>query len=489
MNIGIFGGSFNPIHNGHIMLAKKIKELARLDEVWFVVSPHNPLKESDGLMPDEERLHLVETALKDEPGLVASNYEFHLPRPSYMLHTLQNLSKDFPKDKFTLIIGADNWLCFDKWYGYKEILSNYDIVVYPREGAQINANELPHNVRLIDTGLYSVSSTQIREMTREGRSIKHLVPECVARFMKQKNDNTPIISVIIPVYNKAEYVESCIRSVMSQNFDRFEAIVVEDGSTDDSAAICDRMAKEFTHLTVLHPENGGVTAARRIGFERSRGRYITFVDADDMMLPEALHKLYDEILASGADEVVARYIDQHDNLHGHPGGKFVQPSWMTKELLAARADFCVLWAVLFKRELLEGCLNTPRLIRSGEDILMQIECLRKSPKVWFSDEVVYMYNVGLPNDRPLSLDEQMLYDDILKDIFKDEAEEYGPFIVLHQTKMYENFIFKRQFDVKDKYYKFLKSANKKELSLADRIAITLPARLAYFPIAMKKRNK
>lgn len=489
MNIGIFGGSFNPIHNGHIMLARKIKELAGLDEVWFVVSPHNPLKESDGLMPDEERLRLVEAALKDEPGLVASSYEFKLPRPSYMLHTLQCLSKDYPNDKFTLIIGADNWLCFDKWHGYKDIIAAYDIAVYPREGSTIDAATLPPNVTLVDTGLYNVSSTQIRGMVSKGEPIDGLVPECVTRYYSGNYNKNVLISVIIPVYNKAEYVESCIRSVMTQDFDGFEAIAVEDGSTDNSAEICDRLAAEYNNLTVLHPENGGVTAARRIGFERSRGRYVTFVDADDMMLPGALRKLYDEIAASGADEVVARYVDQHDNLCGHPGGTFMEPSWMTKELLAARADFCVLWAVLFRRELLEGCLDTPRLIRSGEDILMQIECLRKNPKVWFSDEVVYMYNVGLPNDRPLSLDEQMLYDDILKDIFKDETEEYAPYIVLHQTKMYENFIFKRQFDVKEKYYKFLKAADKKALSLADRIAVMLPAKLAYYPIAMKKRNK
>ena len=317
------------------------------------------------------------------------------------------------------------------------------------------------------------------------------MPDSIAAYLEGKaiaKEKKPLISVIIPVYNKREYVEDCLNSVLTQDFDCFEVIAVEDGSTDGSGEICDRMAREHPNLTVVHPENGGVTAARRLGFELSKGEFITFVDADDKMLPGALHMLYDEIMATGADEVVARYIDQCDNLCGHEGGQYMQPSWMIKQLLASRADFCVLWAVLFRRKLLEGCLSTPRLIRSGEDILMQIECLLKEPKVWFSDEVVYMYNVGLPNDRPLSLDEQQMYDDILYSIFKDRMEEYAPYIVLHQTKMYENFIYKKQFDVYDKYYKLLRKADKSCLSIADRIAIALPPSIAYYPIAHRKNK-
>lgn len=301
--------------------------------------------------------------------------------------------------------------------------------------------------------------------------------------------NAPVtVSVIIPVYNKAKYVENCIRSVMTQNFDSFEAVVVDDGSTDASGEVCDRLAEEYPNMKVLHTENGGVTAARRRGYEHSQGKFVTFADADDEMLPGALQKLYDCILATDADEVVAKYVDQHGNLCGSEGGRYVEPDWMAKQLLAARADFCVLWAVLFRRELLEGCLNTPRLIRSGEDILMQIECLRKQPKVWFTDEVVYMYNAGLPNDRPLSLDEQMLYDEILKEMFSGSMEEFAQYIVLHQTKMYENFLYKRQFDVFDKYYRQLRHADKCRLSIADRIAVALPPRLAHYPVAWKKRK-
>ncbi len=490
MKIGIFGGSFNPIHNGHIALAKKIKELAGLDEVWFVVSPHNPLKDAERLLPDELRLKMARMALQGEDGLVASDYEFHLPRPSFMANTLKNLCNDYPDYEFTLVIGADNWLCFDKWRKHEFILKNFNIAIYPRENFDINTKELPNNVSLVNTGLYNISSTQIRHLIEEGKEFGDLVPASVAQELKvYGKQNDVLISVIIPVYNKEEYVEACLRSVMTQDFDSFEVIAVEDGSTDRSAQICDRIEKEYSNLTVIHPGNGGVTTARRIGLENSKGKYITFVDSDDMMLPNALRRLYDTIIATGADEVVARYTDQYGKLCGHEGGQYMQPAWMIKQLLASRADFCVLWAVLFRRELLEGCLDTPRLIRSGEDIMMQIKCLKKRPKVWFSDDVVYMYNVGLPNDRPLSLDEQMLYDKILYSVFKDELEEYEPYIILHQTKMYENFIYKKRFDVYEKYYKLLKGANKCKLSIADRIAVALPPRLAHYPIAYKKNKQ
>ncbi len=490
MKIGIFGGSFNPIHNGHIALAKKIKEFAKLDEIWFVVSPHNPLKDTDGLLSDELRLKMVRMALEGEDGLVASDYEFHLPRPSYMANTLRNLHNDYPDYEFTLVIGADNWLCFDKWCEHEFILNNFNIAIYSREDYDINAKELPNNVQLVNTGLYNISSTQIRRLIEKGEDFSNLIPVCVAQELKTySKQNDVLISVIIPVYNKEEYVEACLRSVMTQDFDSFEVIAVEDGSTDRSAQICDTIKKEYPNLTVIHTQNGGVTAARRIGWEHSNGKYITFVDSDDLMLPNALRRLYDTIIATGADEVVARYTDQHGKLGGHEGGQYTQPAWMIKQLMGSRNDFCILWAVLFRKELLEGCLDTPRLIRSGEDIMMQYKCLKKRPKVWFSDDVVYMYNAGLPNDRPLSLEEQTLYDKILYSTFEDELKEYEPYIILHQTKMYENFIYNKQFDAYTKYYKLLKKANKCKLSIADRIAVALPPRIAYYPIAYKKNKQ
>lgn len=184
---GIFGGSFNPIHNGHIALAKRIKQLDRLDEVWFMVSPHNPLKNSGSLLPDVDRLNMVRLALEGEPGLIASDYEFGLPKPSYTLHTLNAIRHDYPDRKFVLIIGADNWECFDRWYGCKEILADYEIAVYPRQGSHIDADCLPHNVKLVDTGLFNVSSTEIRTLLSEGKPADHLMPPQVAQYIEKNH--------------------------------------------------------------------------------------------------------------------------------------------------------------------------------------------------------------------------------------------------------------------------------------------------------------
>lgn len=186
MRIGIFGGSFNPVHSGHIALASKIRELAGLDEVWFVVSPHNPLKTADSLMPDEDRLNMVRLAVGGIEGLVASDYEFHLPQPSYMLHTLQSLRKDYPENSFSLVIGADNWACFDRWLGYREIISDYHIFIYPRKGTKIEVPLLPPTVKLLDTGLYNISSTEIRQKLIEHKSIEGLVPQCVADYLSAR---------------------------------------------------------------------------------------------------------------------------------------------------------------------------------------------------------------------------------------------------------------------------------------------------------------
>lgn len=184
--IGIFGGSFNPIHTGHIHLAKQILQKAKLDEVWFLVSPLNPFKKSStDLLDDHLRLEMAEKALEGETGLVASDYEFHLPKPSYTWSTLQHLSVDYPEYTFSLIIGADNWLAFDRWAKPDFILSHYNIIVYPRKGYEIDASSMPHNVQLVDTELYPVSSTEIRQKVKNGESIEGLVPENITNLVRQ----------------------------------------------------------------------------------------------------------------------------------------------------------------------------------------------------------------------------------------------------------------------------------------------------------------
>ena len=170
--IGIFGGSFNPIHNGHISLAQQLKEKAGLDEVWLMVSPQNPLKQNEDLLDDEKRLEMVRLALEGKKGLIASDYEMHLPKPSYTWNTLQALSKDYPEREFVLMIGGDNWDLFDKWYHAEDIKQNYEIIVYTRTPGE--------------PGFIDISSTNIRQRVKEGKGIKRLVPKAVADYIRKE---------------------------------------------------------------------------------------------------------------------------------------------------------------------------------------------------------------------------------------------------------------------------------------------------------------
>lgn len=174
---GIYGGSFNPIHNGHIAIARKMTELAGLDEVWLVVSPQNPLKERGDLLDDRLRLEMTRMALAPYPKLKASDFEFALPRPSYMWNTLQALSAAHPDREFTLLIGADNWEVFSRWYHYEDIIAHYPIAIYPRTGSPIDTDTLPSTVRMYDTGLYDISSTEVREKVARGEDVSQLVPK------------------------------------------------------------------------------------------------------------------------------------------------------------------------------------------------------------------------------------------------------------------------------------------------------------------------
>ena len=182
--VGIFGGSFNPIHTGHIALAKSLCEKAGLDEVWFMVSPMNPFKKTaTDLLDDHLRLEMVEKALEKEPQLKACGYEFRLPKPSYTWHTLQAISQEFTDIEFTLLIGGDNWAAFDKWYHHEDILAHYPIVVYPRQGNSVG--EVPEGVTIVETPLLNISSTEIRQRIKEGKSIKGMVPESIEELVKR----------------------------------------------------------------------------------------------------------------------------------------------------------------------------------------------------------------------------------------------------------------------------------------------------------------
>ena len=166
--IAIFGGSFNPIHNGHIALAQAVLEQCHVDEVWLMVSPQNPLKLGDAdLLDDNLRLDMAQKALEGIDGIKACDYEFHLPKPSYTWNTLQHLSADYPDHTFILLLGGDNWAHFQRWRHWQDILWHHDIIVYPRD----------NHPGTINVPLLDISSTDIRRRVKAGESIEGLVSE------------------------------------------------------------------------------------------------------------------------------------------------------------------------------------------------------------------------------------------------------------------------------------------------------------------------
>lgn len=182
---GLYGGSFNPIHCGHLAVARAVVASGLADEVWFMVSPQNPLKASMSLLDDDRRLAMARRAVEGEPHLTASDYEFALPRPSYTWNTLQCLRRDFPMREFTLIIGGDNWTTFRRWYRADEILGMCNIAVYPRQGFDIDEKALPANVSIVDAPLHNVSSTEVRRLAAEGASVSGLVPPAIEAMVAE----------------------------------------------------------------------------------------------------------------------------------------------------------------------------------------------------------------------------------------------------------------------------------------------------------------
>ncbi len=182
--IGFFSGSFNPIHIGHLILASYIGEFTDLDEIWFVVSPRNPLKEAGVLLDDALRLEMVRLALEDYERMKVSDVEFHMPRPSYTIDTLTKLTEEHPDKEFTLIIGGDNWRQFHKWKEPEKLTSNYRLFIYPRLGEEVMIPpQLHSSVQLINAPIVEISSTFIREGIRAGRNIRAFLPSKVYDFI------------------------------------------------------------------------------------------------------------------------------------------------------------------------------------------------------------------------------------------------------------------------------------------------------------------
>jgi nicotinate-nucleotide adenylyltransferase len=184
MKVALYGGSFNPMHNGHIFLAQELLRQGWVDEVWFEVSPQNPLKQRTDLADDAARLEMAQRAVAGIPHTRIDDTEMHLPRPSYMLHTLRALQQKHPSVNFCLLIGADNWDCFPRWYRFEEILRDFPIFVYPREGSVIDASTLPSTVTLLEVPLFPISSTEIRGKIHNGEDITGLVPQAVQEYME-----------------------------------------------------------------------------------------------------------------------------------------------------------------------------------------------------------------------------------------------------------------------------------------------------------------
>lgn len=177
MRTAIFGGSFNPIHRGHIALADFVVQGGWTDEVWLLVSPQNPLKAAAGLLPEQLRLVLAQQATENYDRIKVSDFEFHLPRPSFTYKTLAALRESHPDRSFQILIGADNWLCFDRWAHHEELLRDYELLVYPREGYDIHTASLPPNVRFVPAPLFPFSSTQLREMLLRGEDLSGILPQ------------------------------------------------------------------------------------------------------------------------------------------------------------------------------------------------------------------------------------------------------------------------------------------------------------------------
>ena len=185
--IGIYSGSFNPIHHGHVMLANYLVEFSDLDELWFVVSPQNPLKQKSELLDDQERLKMVQLAVGDDPRFHVSDVEMHLSRPSYTINTLTALSEQYPDFQFVFICGMDSLQNFKNWRDYQKILDNYELLVFPREGYD-GGDLINHpSVTILKTPILEISSTFIRQSMKEGRDVRHFVPERVFLYMKENH--------------------------------------------------------------------------------------------------------------------------------------------------------------------------------------------------------------------------------------------------------------------------------------------------------------
>ncbi len=199
MKIGLYFGTFNPIHVGHLIIANHMAEYSGLDQIWMVVTPHNPLKKKETLLDDFQRLHLVFLATEDYPKIKPSDFEFKLPQPNYTVNTLAHLQDKFPQHEFSLVMGEDNLKTFHKWKNWEMILQNHDIYIYPRVeskrgtsaeiAAEIEKKDLKNHskIHIIDAPMVEISSTFIRENIKNGKNVQPLLPHKVWEYIDHNN--------------------------------------------------------------------------------------------------------------------------------------------------------------------------------------------------------------------------------------------------------------------------------------------------------------
>lgn len=179
MEIGLFFGSFNPIHIGHLIIANHILNESSLKRIWFIVSPQNPFKSSSILLDEYNRLYLVRLAVEDDNRLKASDIEFHLPRPSFTSFTLTQLKEKYPEHTFSIIMGSDGFMNLHKWKNYESIIKNYSIYIYKRKGFDIDNSLTKADIFILDAPDLEISATMIRKNMKEGKSVRYLVPDKV----------------------------------------------------------------------------------------------------------------------------------------------------------------------------------------------------------------------------------------------------------------------------------------------------------------------
>ena len=186
MNIGLYFGSFNPVHTGHLIIASEVAYKENLDQVWMVVSPQNPHKNKNTLLNEWHRLHLVQLAVEHDSRLKANGVEFKLPKPSYTSNTLAYLQEIYPQHCFSIIIGSDSFSNLEKWHNYQYIIQNFKLIVFKRPGFEID-NKINADLTVLDSNLLEISSTKIREKIKTGSPIDYWVPKSVAEEIYNNN--------------------------------------------------------------------------------------------------------------------------------------------------------------------------------------------------------------------------------------------------------------------------------------------------------------